>query len=142
MEKTNHDKLWDLMDREQSISKESLEKAFAHHLEYTVGKHRNNTNKQDIYEALSFTVRDVIVDRLNETQHNYRIKNPKRVYYLSLEFLIGISQLSSGIEANSTLNRSYDDSIGPEFDIKTIHPFNVFVMELLITVSSDLFHDS
>ncbi|MBP9887748.1 MAG: glycogen/starch/alpha-glucan phosphorylase [Leptospiraceae bacterium] len=89
MEKTNHDKLWDLMDREQSISKESLEKAFAHHLEYTVGKHRNNTNKQDIYEALSFTVRDVIVDRLNETQHNYRIKNPKRVYYLSLEFLIG-----------------------------------------------------
>ena len=61
-------------------------KAFAHHLEYTVGKHRNNTNKQDIYEALSFTVRDIIVDRLNETQSNYRDKNPKRVYYLSLEF--------------------------------------------------------
>ena len=85
----NNNKLWDLMDREPIINKENLEKAFAHHLEYTVGKHRNNTTKQDIYEALSFTVRDIIVDRLNETQSNYRAKNPKRVYYLSLEFLIG-----------------------------------------------------
>ena len=85
----DHEKLWELMEREQVINKANLEKAFAHHLEYTVGKHRNNTTKQDIYEALSFTVRDVIVDRLGETQHNYRVKNPKRVYYLSLEFLIG-----------------------------------------------------
>lgn len=70
----NHEKLWELMEREQVINKANLEKAFAHHLEYTVGKHRHNTTKQDIYEALSFTVRDAIVDRLGETQYNYRIK--------------------------------------------------------------------
>ena len=96
----NNNKLWDLMDREPVINKENLEKAFAHHLEYTVGKHRNNTNKQDIYEALSFTVRDIIVDRLNETQSNYRAKNPKRVYYLSLEFLIGRTLSNAMMSAN------------------------------------------
>jgi starch phosphorylase len=85
----NHDKLWNLMERDPIINKESLERAFAHHLEYTVGKHKFNTEKKDIYEALSYTVRDIIIDRLNDTQHEYRLKNPKRVYYLSLEFLIG-----------------------------------------------------
>ncbi|MCE9501824.1 MAG: glycogen phosphorylase, partial [Leptospira sp.] len=85
----SHDKLWTLLDREQNTNVESLEKAFAHHLEYTVGKHKNNTKKPDIYKALSFTVRDIMIDRLNDTQLHYREVNPKRIYYLSLEFLMG-----------------------------------------------------
>jgi glycogen phosphorylase len=86
---SKHQKLWELLDREQNISKDAIEKAFAHHLDYTVGKHRYNTTKEDIYKALSYTVRDLMIDRLNDTQENYRKKNPKRVYYLSLEFLMG-----------------------------------------------------
>jgi glycogen phosphorylase len=89
MSSEKHEKLWSLLEREQIITNDSLEKAFAHHLEYTVGKHRYNTEIKDVYEALSYTVRDVIIDRLNETQGSYRVQNPKRVYYLSLEFLIG-----------------------------------------------------
>ncbi|MCB1190659.1 MAG: glycogen/starch/alpha-glucan phosphorylase [Leptospiraceae bacterium] len=86
---TSHDRVWELMEVERPINKEALEKHFVHHLQYSVGKHRFNTQNQDIYKALSLTIRDLMVDRLNETQHNYRIKNPKRIYYLSLEFLIG-----------------------------------------------------
>ncbi len=89
MSSEKHEKLWSLLERDQINTKDSLEKAFAHHLEYTVGKHRYNTEIKDVYEALSYTVRDVIIDRLNETQGGYRVNNPKRVYYLSLEFLIG-----------------------------------------------------
>ncbi len=85
----SHDRIWELMEVERPINKEALEKHFVHHLQYSVGKHRFNTQKYDIYKALGLTIRDLMVDRLNETQHNYRIKNPKRVYYLSLEFLIG-----------------------------------------------------
>ena len=84
-----HQKLWDLLDREHTITRDTLEKAFAHHLDYTVGKHKYNTSKEDIYKALSYTIRDLMIERLNDTQYNYRINNPKRVYYLSLEFLIG-----------------------------------------------------
>lgn len=86
---SSHEKLWKLLDREQNTDASSLEKSFAHHLEYTVGRHKNNTEKEDIYKALSYTVRDIMIDRLNETQLKYREENPKRIYYLSLEFLIG-----------------------------------------------------
>ncbi|HNI28690.1 MAG TPA: glycogen/starch/alpha-glucan phosphorylase, partial [Leptospiraceae bacterium] len=83
------EKLWHLLDREQIINKSNLEKMLAHHLEYTVGKHRNNTTVSDIYKALAYSVRDILIDRSNETQAAYRKNNPKRVYYLSLEFLMG-----------------------------------------------------
>lgn len=84
-----HEKLWTLLEKEPIVNKEKLSNSFARHLEYTVGKHSMNTQKDDIYMALSYTVRDLLIDRLNETQSNYRTSNPKRVYYLSLEFLIG-----------------------------------------------------
>lgn len=89
MQAKSHEKLWALLEREQIINKENLEKMVAHHLEYTVGRHKHNTKASDIYKALSYAVRDVMIDRMNETQSEYRRRNPKRVYYLSLEFLMG-----------------------------------------------------
>ncbi|MDX1960760.1 MAG: glycogen/starch/alpha-glucan phosphorylase [Leptospiraceae bacterium] len=85
----NHERLWTLLEHEQVVSPDVLEKMIARHLEYNVGKHKYNTNKKDIYKALSLTVRDLLIDRLGSTQSSYRDKNPKRVYYLSLEFLLG-----------------------------------------------------
>ncbi len=94
MDKT-HEKLWALLEREQVINKENFEKMLAHHLEYTVGRHRYNTKPIHIYKALSYTVRDLMIDRMNETQGEYRKRNPKRVYYLSLEFLMGRTLMNS-----------------------------------------------
>lgn len=37
------------------------------------------------------SVRDRLLDKWNYTQQSYTVKDPKRVYYLSLEFLIGRS---------------------------------------------------
>jgi starch phosphorylase len=89
MDSRSHEKLWALLEREQIINKDNFQKMLAHHLEYTVGRHKHNTTSKDVYMALSYSVRDVMIDRMNETQGEYRKKNPKRVYYLSLEFLIG-----------------------------------------------------
>jgi glycogen phosphorylase len=89
MQEKSHEKLWALLEREQIVNKENLEKTVAHHLEYTVGRHKHNTRASHIYKALSYAVRDIMIDRMNETQSEYRKKNPKRVYYLSLEFLMG-----------------------------------------------------
>ncbi len=85
----SHDKLWAMLAADRQISQEIMQNKIAHHLEYTLGKHKNNTTEEDIYKALSFAVRDLIIDRFNDTQETYRNKNPKRVYYLSLEFLLG-----------------------------------------------------
>ncbi|MCG6139648.1 glycogen/starch/alpha-glucan phosphorylase [Leptospira mtsangambouensis] len=66
-----------------------MEKQFAHHLEYTIGKNRFNLKNEDIYKALGHTIRDFLIDRLNVTHERYRNENPKRVFYFSLEFLMG-----------------------------------------------------
>jgi starch phosphorylase len=43
------------------------------------------------YEALARSVRDVLSQRWVRTEHTYEHVNPKRIYYLSMEFLIGRS---------------------------------------------------
>jgi starch phosphorylase len=43
------------------------------------------------YEAAARSVRDVLSQRWVRTESTYRSKNPKRIYYLSMEFLIGRS---------------------------------------------------
>src|SRR5437870_11275124 len=43
------------------------------------------------YEALARSVRDVLSQRWVRTEQTYERANPKRVYYLSMEFLIGRS---------------------------------------------------
>jgi len=43
------------------------------------------------YEAAAHALRDIISQRWLKTEHTYERKNPKRVYYLSLEFLLGRS---------------------------------------------------
>src|SRR5215472_10174959 len=43
------------------------------------------------YEAVAHSIRDILSQRWVQTESTYREKNPKRVYYLSMEFLIGRS---------------------------------------------------
>lgn len=84
-----HKKLHDLLERQQNTDIDSLTKAFVHHLEYTVGKYKYNTTEFDVYQAVSHTMRDTLVDRWNETMESYAKEKAKRVYYLSMEFLLG-----------------------------------------------------
>ena len=44
---------------------------------------------RDRFEAFARSVRDVLSQRWTLTESTYKRKNPKRVYYMSMEFLIG-----------------------------------------------------
>ena len=50
-----------------------------------------NAAMRDQYEAAARSVRDVISQRWLQTENTYAQKNPKRAYYLSMEFLLGRS---------------------------------------------------
>uniref|UniRef100_A0A672ZH64 Alpha-1,4 glucan phosphorylase n=1 Tax=Sphaeramia orbicularis TaxID=375764 RepID=A0A672ZH64_9TELE len=66
-----------------------LKQNFNRHLHFTLVKDRNVATKRDYYFALANTVRDHLVGRWIRTQQHYYEKDPKRVYYISLEFYMG-----------------------------------------------------
>ncbi|CAG2167324.1 unnamed protein product, partial [Oppiella nova] len=66
-----------------------MKKSFNRHLHYSLVKDRNVSTARDYYYALALTVRDHLVSRWIRTQQNYYEKDPKRVYYLSLEWYVG-----------------------------------------------------
>ncbi|XP_062433735.1 glycogen phosphorylase, liver form [Rhea pennata] len=66
-----------------------LKKGFNRHLHFTLVKDRNVATPRDYYFALAHTVRDHLVGRWIRTQQHYYERDPKRIYYLSLEFYMG-----------------------------------------------------
>ncbi len=68
---------------------ESIKKSFVNHMEYSLGKDEYAATVQDCYTSLALLTRDRLIERWIETQQSYYKKDAKRVYYLSLEFLIG-----------------------------------------------------
>ena len=76
-------------DRRVEMSVEGLKEDYAWHLRYTLAKDESQATPRDQYTAFAHAVRDRIVERWINTQAEYHSQNTKRVYYLSLEFLIG-----------------------------------------------------
>ncbi|GAB1599143.1 glycogen phosphorylase, muscle form-like [Argonauta hians] len=66
-----------------------IKTSFNRHLHFTLVKDRNVATKRDYYLALAHTVRDHLVGRWIRTQQYYYENDPKRIYYLSLEFYMG-----------------------------------------------------
>ncbi len=66
-----------------------LRRAFADHLQYSQGKDEHSSTPLDRFFAVAYTVRDRLAHRWIETQQSYYKADAKRVYYLSLEFLMG-----------------------------------------------------
>lgn len=78
-----------ISDRRVEMSTAGLQDDFAWHLRYTLAKDRYTSTDRDLYQSLALSVRDRMIERWIATQNTYHSQNVKRVYYLSLEFLIG-----------------------------------------------------
>ena len=76
-------------DRRAEMSVEGLKEDFAWHIRYSLAKDIERTTPRDQYTAFANAVRDRIVERWINTQEEYHRQNTKRVYYMSLEFLMG-----------------------------------------------------
>jgi starch phosphorylase len=73
----------------EALTPEALREAVLAKLTYFVGKDPVAASQRDWFLAVAFATRDIIVDRwMNSTRETYQ-DDRKRVYYLSLEFLIG-----------------------------------------------------
>jgi len=72
-----------------SLTPNLLQADIARHLTFTLGKDAPNASVDDWRMALSFAIRDRIVEPLFASTRRTWAEDRKRVYYLSLEFLIG-----------------------------------------------------
>lgn len=59
------------------------------HLKYSLSKRVCEADKDHIFTALAMAVRDLCIDGMFKTAARHEEKDPKRVYYLSLEYLLG-----------------------------------------------------
>ena len=71
------------------VTTESLKLWFKHHLKYTLVDDKFSATRMDHFISLALSVRDHLVNRWLQTQQSYYENDIKRVYYLSMEFLIG-----------------------------------------------------
>lgn len=76
--------------------------AFVHRLTYSVAKDEYTSTDFDAYQALAYTVRDRLMERWFRTQDAYYRADAKRVYYLSLEFLMGRALQNGVLNLDST----------------------------------------
>jgi len=60
-----------------------------YHLKYSIGKRLSQASNEDLFRAVSFAVRELIIDGMFETSEKYDKSDPKRAYILSLEYLTG-----------------------------------------------------
>ena len=67
----------------------AIEQRFVDHLEFSLAKDRYSATRLDYLKSIIYTVRDHLFERWIETQQTYYNKDAKRIYYLSMEFMMG-----------------------------------------------------
>ena len=83
---------------------------YERHLKFDNVVEPDSSDPRERYEAAARAVRDVVAGRWLRTDETYARRNPKRVYYVSIEFLIGRSL------ANNVMNLMLDPVVERTFD--------------------------
>jgi starch phosphorylase len=105
--------------------KDAFEKEVVRHVETTLARSMFNCDEVAAYAATSLAFRDRLIKEWNNTQQQHTLKDTKRVYYLSLEFLMGraldnamlnIGEKASAKEGLNDLGFRIEDIIGQEHD--------------------------
>ncbi len=105
---------------------EEMKASILRHLRLTLARHLSSATRQELWMATSLAVRDQVVDRFIETQRVHNQSRTKRVYYLSLEYLMGrllnVNLLNSKLQepvrqALAELDRDLDELCEEENDM-------------------------
>ncbi len=112
-------------DITKAMDAQSLKLDIQRHLRYTLAKSKYSTTQWDKFRSVALTALDRLHDRWIDTQEHYYDVDAKRVYYISMEFLIGrlldnmlvnLDILDEVKEALHELGMDYDQVKENEFD--------------------------
>ena len=72
-----------------NFDKQLFKRSVLYNVKTLYRKTLEEASNQQIFQAVSYAIKDAIIDNWLETQKQYEKKDPKTVYYMSMEFLMG-----------------------------------------------------
>ena len=89
----------------RTFDKEMFKRSVLYNVKTLFRKDISEATKQQIFQAVSYAVKDSIMDAWIATQKAYDEQDPKTVYYMSMEFLMGRAL------GNNLINLTYYDEV-------------------------------
>ena len=89
---------------DKQFEKEEFKKSVKENVKFLYRKTLEEATQEQIFQAVSYTVKDVIIDNWLKSQKAYEKQDPKIVYYMSMEFLMGRA-LDLTLTASKTRSR-------------------------------------
>lgn len=75
--------------KNEAFEKATFKKNVEESVKYLYRKTMKEATEQEIFQAVSYAVKDVVIDQWLATQQEFDKADPKMVYYMSMEFLMG-----------------------------------------------------
>src|SRR5574337_71241 len=75
----------------EALTASAFQDAIHYHAQYSLGKRCEGCSRRELFTAVALAVRDSIIDKMLDTEDRYQQADPKRVHYLSMEYLPGRS---------------------------------------------------
>jgi len=101
--------MWELMAEYIDDEIPTIQKSIVQHVEYTLARNRFNFDKSSCYLATALSIRDRLIESWNDTSKHFSLEDHKRVYYMSLEFLMGRAMQNALVNLN--LESRYRDAL-------------------------------
>ena len=92
-----------------ALDADSIRRSLYNRLIYTIGKDPITATDRDWFYAAAAVVRERMIERWMETMRSYYIEDRKRVYYLSMEFLMGRTMTNSML--NICAEKEFSDAL-------------------------------
>jgi starch phosphorylase len=108
------------------LDADSIRRSLHNRLIYTIGKDPITATDRDWFHAAAAVVRERLIERWMETMRSYYVEDRKRVYYLSMEFLMGRTMTNSML--NICAEQEFRDALAALGEIG-IKPENIAEVE-------------
>lgn len=102
----------------KEISKEEFKKDVENYAKVLFRKSIKEANDQELFQAVSYAVKDTVVDQWMATHKTYEERDVKTVYYLSMEFLTGraLGNIIINLKGNQAIKEAIEE-LGMNLDI-------------------------
>ncbi|HBI60060.1 MAG TPA: glycogen phosphorylase [Lachnospiraceae bacterium] len=102
----------------KELNKEEFKKEVEDYVKVLFRKSIKEANNQQLFQAVSYAVKDFIVDQWMATQKKYEEQDVKSVYYLSMEFLTGraLGNIIINLKGNQAIKDAIEE-LGMDLDV-------------------------